>query len=134
MLLEEGECASELYELLAPYRSRAILVGRAAVCLGPAELYLGMLAGTIGELDTATAHLDAATAWSRSVGAELWTAWAGVQRARVLMRGGPSAESGRPSEATTAAEAALSEAERLGAGRAARHAQALLSSFAYGSS
>ena len=70
MLLEDRERASELYELLAPYRSRAILVGRAAVCLGPAELYLGMLAGTIGELDAAIAHLDAATQWSKSAGAE----------------------------------------------------------------
>jgi hypothetical protein len=37
------------------------------------------------------------------------------------------AESGRQTEAITAAEAALSEAERLGVGRVPRHVQALLS-------
>ena len=127
MSLEDRERASELYELLAPYRSRVMLVGRAAVCLGPAELYLGMLAGTIGELEAAIAHLDAATQWSKSAGAELWAAWAQVQRARVLLRDGRRAESGRATEALAAAEAALSQAERLGLGRVARHARALLS-------
>ena len=127
VLLEDRDRASELYELLTPYRSRAILVGRAAVCLGPAELYLGMLAGTMGELDAAIAHLDAATQWSKSARAELWAAWAGVQRARVLLRDGRRAESGRATEALAAAEAALSQTERLGLGRVARHARALLS-------
>ncbi len=125
-VLEDRKRASELYELLAPYRSRAIVVGRAAVCLGPAELYLGMLAGTIGELGAATAHLDAATAWSEAAGAELWAAWAGVQRARVLLGDGRRAESSPPTEALVAARAAQSRAERLGLGRVARHARALL--------
>jgi hypothetical protein len=85
-----------------------------------------MLAGTMGELDVAIAHLDAASAWSTATGAELWAAWAQVQRARVLLYGGPRGGDARQSEGTATAHAALSQAGRLDLGRLGMHARALL--------
>jgi hypothetical protein len=122
--LDDAVWARELYRMLAPYRARAILVGRAAVCLGPAELYLGMLAGTFGEAELAASHFDAATTWSHASGAALWRVWADVHRARARLRVGASAE-----DAATPAEVAadaLTAAERAGLGRAATHARAVL--------
>jgi len=122
--LAEADRARELYRMLVPYRSRAILVGRAAVCLGPAELYLGMLAGTYGGTKLAAGHFDAAAAWSRASGATPWGVWADVHRARMLMRAAACADD-VATAAQTAADA-LSRAERAGLGRAARHARSVV--------
>jgi DNA-binding SARP family transcriptional activator len=119
-LLRDRARAQTLYELLLPYRSRAILVGRAAVCLGPAEMYLGMLAGAVRDTELATAHLDAAAAWCEAAGAELWLAWTEVHRARALL------EASDPQRARVPAATALSRAQRLGLGRVAKHAHAVL--------
>ena len=121
-LLHDPDRARVLYELLVPYRPRTILVGRAAVCLGPAELYLGMLAGTVGEHDAAIDHFDAAWVWSEAAGAELWLAWTEVQRARALLHD-PACGT---AAAVPAANSALSRGERLGLGRVVKHARAVL--------
>jgi hypothetical protein len=80
--LRDGPRAAELYARLLPYRSRAVLIGRGAICLGPAELYLGVVA----EGDVAEAHFDAAIAWAQEHDSRPWLAWA------LALRGAPGAE------------------------------------------
>jgi DNA-binding SARP family transcriptional activator len=116
-LLGAAERAGELYGLLAPYRGRAVLVGRAALCLGPVDLHLGTLATALGRYEDAAGHLDAAAAWAGAVGARQWAVWTTVHRAELAIRRG---EDG----ARLASEAAA-EAERLGFGRAAARARTL---------
>ncbi len=79
--LRDAARAGELYARLLPYRSRVVLIGRGAICLGPAELYLGILAAG----DAAAAHFDAAIAWAREHDARPWLAWA------LALRGVPDA-------------------------------------------
>lgn len=114
MLLGERERAAELYELLAPYRDRTILIGRAAICLGPAELYLAMAATTCQRWASAERHFDASDTWARAWDAPPWAAWASVWRARMLRgRGGP----GDLHEAASLESDALEVADRLGLAR-----------------
>jgi hypothetical protein len=122
--LADIDRSRELYRTLSPYRSRAILVGRAAICLGPAELYLGMLAGTIGELELGARHFDAAEAWCETSGARLWRVWVDVHRAGMLARAGVPRD--HVDVAAGVAAEALSIAEPAGLGRAARHARQIV--------
>jgi hypothetical protein len=116
-LLGATDQAAELYALLAPYAGRAVLVGRAAICLGPVDLHLGLLATALGRHDAAAAHLDQAADWCDAAGARLWAVWTDVHRADLLARR-------EQNGAALAAEAAAA-AERLGLGRAAARARAL---------
>ncbi len=118
-LLASRERATELYELLLPYRARTVLVGRAALCLGPVELYLGVLGTALGRFDDAERHLDAAAQWAATAGAQPWAAWAKVYRAELL------AARGDARTATTPAAEAAAQARALGWGRAAGRARAL---------
>jgi tetratricopeptide (TPR) repeat protein len=120
VLLAESERAAELYELLLPYRARTVLVGRAALCLGPVELYLGVLATALARFDDAGRHLDAAAAWAATAGARPSAAWAKVHHAELLAARGEAGAA-----AALAAEAAA-ESEALGWGRAAGRARALI--------
>jgi ATP/maltotriose-dependent transcriptional regulator MalT len=119
-LLAAPERAGELYELLLPYRGRLVLVGRAALCLGPVELHLGVLATTLGRFADAERHLDAAAEWAAATGAQPWAAWAKVHRAELL------AARGEPAAAAALATEATAEAQALGWGRAAGRARALV--------
>jgi DNA-binding SARP family transcriptional activator len=118
-LLAARERAAELYELLLPYRDHAVLVGRAALCLGPVELHLGVLATVLDRFEEAERHLDAADDWASAAGARPWAAWAMVHRAELL-----AARGDRDRAATVAAEAIVA-AEAVGWGRAAGRARAL---------
>jgi hypothetical protein len=109
-LLGDRARSAELYERLLPYRGRGVLVGRAALCLGPLDMHLGILAGTLGRVPDAEAHFDAAAGWSERVGARPWAIWTAIHRAELL---------------GTEARAAAAEAERIGFGRAAARARAL---------
>jgi tetratricopeptide (TPR) repeat protein len=113
------ERAGELYELLLPYRARTVLVGRAALCLGPVELHLGVLATALGRFADAERHLDAAARWAQAAGARPWTAWTKVHRAELL------AARGETGAAAALAAEAGSEAQALGWGRAAGRARTL---------
>jgi hypothetical protein len=115
-LLGDRGRAGELYDLLLPHRERAVLVGRAALCLGPVEMHLGLLAITLGRFEAAERHLAAAAAWSERVGARPWAVWTAVHRADLLARRG---------EGAGHAEAAAAEAEAIGFGRAAGRARAI---------
>ena len=111
--LADGARAEQLYQQLLPYRSRAVLIGRGAVCLGPAELYLGIAALACARLDDAGQHLDAAAAWSEGLDARPWVAWAGASRAELLRARGDRAGAAR------AGTDALATAQELGMGRLA---------------
>jgi DNA-binding SARP family transcriptional activator len=115
-LLGDGGRAAELYALLLPYRSHAVLVGRAALCLGPVEMQLGLLATALGRTGAADEHLAAAAAWAEAVGARQWSVWTEVHRAELDVRRG---------EGAARAGAAAAEAEELGFGRAAARARAI---------
>jgi tetratricopeptide (TPR) repeat protein len=86
-ILEDAARASLLYDLLAPFADRLMIVGFGATCLGSADRYLGMLAATIGRDAEAEAHfqraldaeeaLDAPPLMART---HLW--WARFERRR----------------------------------------------------
>jgi hypothetical protein len=116
-LLSAAEHAGTLYELLEPYRGRAVLVGRAALCLGPVDLHLGVLATALGRYEDAGGHLEAAGAWARAVGARPWEAWAQVHRAELA--------AARGEDASALAADAAAQAERIGFGRAVGRARRL---------
>jgi DNA-binding SARP family transcriptional activator len=118
-LLGARERAEELYELLLPYRARSVLVGRAALCLGPVELHLGVLATALGRFGDAERHLDAAARWAAAAGARPWAAWTDVHRAELL------AARGDTTAAAQLAARVAREAQALGWGRAAGRARAL---------
>jgi DNA-binding SARP family transcriptional activator len=83
-LLADPERASELYDLLAPYKS---LVAVAPHCfpMGAMSRYLGMLAGVLSRLDEAASHLQDAVATNAAIGALPWVAHAKADHARVLL-------------------------------------------------
>src|SRR5947209_7425102 len=58
--LRDAERARTLYGLLAPYAGRQVVVGFAAVCLGPVDRLLGRLAAVSGRRDHGAAHFEAA--------------------------------------------------------------------------
>jgi hypothetical protein len=87
-----------------------VLVGRAAICLGPVHMYLGILAAALGR--EAEPHFDAAADWCDASGARAWAVWTAVHRAEAR---------GEPDPAAHAA------AEAIGFGRAAARAARLLS-------
>ncbi|HEY1276798.1 MAG TPA: AAA family ATPase [Thermoleophilaceae bacterium] len=111
-VLDDAARAAELYELLAPYSERAVLIGRGAVCLGPAELFLGVLASACSRWEAAEAHFEAATAWAERAGARPAAAWAAAWRADMLAR------RGAPGDREAAAQA-MAIARELGLGRLA---------------
>jgi hypothetical protein len=120
--LGDTQRAAELYEQLLPYRGRAILVGRAALCHGPAELYLGLLASVCRRPEAAD-RLAGALRWSHTAGAHLSAAWAHMYLAEFFLRRGDDGDDER-----TAAEAsaAAALARRHGLGRIASRAGRVL--------
>ena len=101
-----------------PDRDRAVLVGRAALCLGPLQMYLGILAGALQRDALAERHFDAANEWCDLTGARAWSAWTLVHRAEAR------AARGEPDEPL--ARDAAAAAEAIGFGRAAARARALI--------
>jgi hypothetical protein len=117
-LLHAHDRAAELYERLYPYRDRAVLVGRAALCLGPAQMHLGILAAALRRDALAERHFDAAHEWCDTTGARAWSAWTLLHRAEAR------AARGEPDDSL--ARDARAAAEAIGYGRAAARARALM--------
>ena len=65
--------AEALYEALAPYAHRNVVVGYAS-CWGPVESYLAYLADAFGDRRLAAGHLRSALVRTRAMGAPLLTA------------------------------------------------------------
>ena len=85
--LGDAARADELYELLAPYAGRNVIVGRAAACNGSASRLLGALAAVKGEWARAERHFADALAMHVAMGARPFTArtqlaWAEMELAR----------------------------------------------------
>jgi hypothetical protein len=95
--LGDAARAAELYELLAPYAGRNVVVGRAATFNGSASRLLGILARVLGDWAGAERHFADAMAMHEAMGARPFAArtqlaWAemelargDVQRARELL-------------------------------------------------
>ncbi|HUR84392.1 MAG TPA: AAA family ATPase [Solirubrobacteraceae bacterium] len=84
--LGDAERSGVLAELLEPYVHRAIIAGRAAICLGPVARYAGIAAATAGRLDVAIEHLERALAMARRWGAEPMVAAIRLELADALER------------------------------------------------
>ncbi len=85
--LGDAARAPELYELLAPYAGRNVVVGRAATCNGSASRLLGMLAAVQGEWPRAERHFADALAMHVAMGARPFAArtqlaWGEMELAR----------------------------------------------------
>jgi DNA-binding SARP family transcriptional activator len=85
--LDDAARAPQLYELLAPYAGRNVVVGRAATCNGSASRPLGMLAAVQGDWERAERHFADALAMHEAMGARPFAArtrlaWAEMELAR----------------------------------------------------
>ena len=85
--LGDAARAPELYELLAPYAGRNVVVGRAATCNGSASRLLGTLAAVQGEWARAERHFADALAMHVAMGARPFAArtqlaWGEMELAR----------------------------------------------------
>ena len=85
--LGDAARAPALYELLAPYAGRNVVVGRAATCNGSASRPLGMLAAVRGEWARAERHFADALSMHEAMGARPFAArtrlaWGEMELAR----------------------------------------------------
>ena len=121
-LLADQECASELYDLLAPYES---LVATAPHCfpMGAMSRYLGLLAAVLSRPDEAARRLEDAAATNAAIGARPWVAHAKADHARVLLTRQAPGNHGRAGELL---REALAIHEQLGMKASANRVAALL--------
>ncbi len=98
--------AAELYEPLAPYAGRNVIVGRASTCNGSASRPLGILAATMGDWDRAERHFADALAMHQAMGARPFVARSQVSWAEMeLARGKGARARARLAEAIVIADA-----------------------------
>jgi hypothetical protein len=100
----------ELGELLEPYVDRAVIAGRAAICLGPVARYAGLAAATAGRTEAAIGHLERAMTMARRWGAAPTVAAIRLELADALERAGDPASVAR---AAALRREGLADAERL---------------------
>jgi DNA-binding SARP family transcriptional activator len=104
-MLEDGEYAARLYDLLLPYGAlNAVAPIEAA--LGSASRALGMLATVLGRFADAASHYDEALRMNTSMGARPWVAHTEHDYARML------AARGEPGDRERALELARAALER----------------------
>jgi tetratricopeptide (TPR) repeat protein len=106
--LGEVEPAAELYDLLAPFETRNVVVGWAATCLGSAARLLAMLATVLDREDEARRHFERALSMNERMGARPWVARTRFQYARFLLDSGQATSSGHD-----LLEQAVADARRL---------------------
>ena len=109
--LRNAELAEGLYELLAPYEERTVVVDWGIAATGSVSRYLGLLAATGERFDDASAHFERAVERDEAIGA-----WPNAARARhehgaMLLRRDAAGDRDR---AVDLLGAALRGAERLG--------------------
>jgi class 3 adenylate cyclase/tetratricopeptide (TPR) repeat protein len=106
--------ASQIRELLLPYRDLAVVVPIHALCCGAAARYLGMLSTTMGDWPSAERYFEAALAIEEGMKAWPWLAHTRHEYAAMLLA------RGRPQDRVRAGELrdmSLAAADRLGMGR-----------------
>jgi tetratricopeptide (TPR) repeat protein len=100
--LGDAGVARLLYQRLAPFAARLVVVGYAGIaCLGSVQRFLGLLCASEGRLDRAREHLEAAVEVNRSASASLPLAYSQRDLASVLLASG-----GPPQAARTCIEQA----------------------------
>lgn len=109
--LDDARYADVLYERLAPFAERTVLVGLHGFCAGPMERPLGELALARGDLDRAEAHLTLAIERAKALGMPIWVAWCRLHCTDVLLRRGASDDQANALEQL---ESALSFARERG--------------------
>jgi tetratricopeptide (TPR) repeat protein len=122
-ILRDAARAEALYEMLAPYAGRNVVVGRAATCNGSASRLLGMLAAAMRRWDEADAHFADAMEMHERMGARPWRARTAVAWATMLLARRARGDKARARELL--AEAVL-EADALGMSVVAERARALV--------
>ena len=111
-LVGERGLAEMIYEKLAGYDGKVLVVGRAASSNGPVSRVLGLLAWTMGRLPEAQRHLEAGIEQSRQMGDRPFVALARAELGRVLLeRGGTEGQE----RALELLSESISEAREMGA-------------------
>jgi class 3 adenylate cyclase len=114
--------AARLYEMLAPYAERNIVVGNVVVVLGSASHTLGQLAATMRRWDDAERHFEYALTFNEKIGAPPYVARTQVEYAWMLQeRDAP----GDRAKAQGLVAKALTTFDELGMKRELRRAVAL---------
>jgi tetratricopeptide (TPR) repeat protein len=108
--LGDARRTGQLGELIEPFADRAVVIGRAAICLGPVARFAGMAAATAGRLEDAIGHLERAMAMARRWGAAPTVAATRLELADVLERVGDESSVAR---ARALRREGLADAERL---------------------
>jgi tetratricopeptide (TPR) repeat protein len=104
-----NEHAMVLYELLAPFPDRNVVVGWTASCLGSSSRPLALLAAALGRRDDAIGHFENALAMNERMGAAAWLARTRVEYGTFLLDQGADAE-----HAAALIEQGLDDARHLG--------------------
>lgn len=113
--LGDAARAGRLFEMLAPYADRAVVIG-GAVSLGSAARPLGLLAATLGRLDDAVSLLEEGLRFDSAMGAQPAMVRGQASLAAVLRR---RRATGDRERAAAIGRAALVTARRLGMTRTA---------------
>jgi class 3 adenylate cyclase len=117
--LRDGERAALLYDRLAPYAGRNIVVGFGQAAIGAATRYIGLLAATMEQWDEAESHFEDALAMNERMGARPWLARTAYDYARMLQI------AGRPARIPELTARASALAEDIGMPVLARRVAAL---------
>ncbi len=112
--LGDAQRSGLLAELLEPYADRAIIAGRAAICLGPVARYAGIAAATAGRWELAIGHLERALAMARRWGAEPTVALIRLELADALEGAGDVACAARARELRDEGQALAGRRVELG--------------------
>ena len=83
--IEDGERASQLHDMLEPFRGQTVIAGRAAACWGPVSRYLGITSAAAGELDRAVEELEDAVTLCERMGDRPFLTQTNLNLATVLL-------------------------------------------------
>lgn len=108
--LRDREVASALYEMLAPYAERTVVVDWGIVATGSVARYLGILASTAERFDEASGHFERAIERDEAIGAWPNVAHARREHAAMLLKRDAAGDQERAVELLGSA---LRDAERL---------------------
>jgi tetratricopeptide (TPR) repeat protein len=109
--LRELGWAQSIYDLLAPFADRNVVVLYGSVCRGSVSRELGILAAALGRLDDAVAHLEEALAMNVRIGARAFAARTRLGLARVLAQRDAPGDAERGLELAAQAGRAAAELE-----------------------
>jgi tetratricopeptide (TPR) repeat protein len=109
--LDDREQAAVLYDRMAPFSGRVVLLGDALVSNGSCARYVGKLATTLGRWDDAERHFDAAEHANETIGAHPFAALGKYDRAMMLLARGRDDDRAR---AASLLENAAASAREIG--------------------